>query len=179
MNELQSVTDIDEVIKYAEREAEGCHKTASAYHTDEGVYLHEETRFQYKAILWENIHEWLEELKERRKKQRPHGELDEFFKAFPELDVEPYNTWNCGADMSKLQANGDQVKNELNRVSKELNSKTEYKAKVKELENAIAKCEKAEEEFKKRTCKFKSPTNCDFCSFHSDCDEHWKEGDEK
>ena len=56
------------------------------------------------------------------------GELGEFFKAFPELDIEPYNTWNCGADMSKLQANGDQVKNELNRVSKELNSKTEYKA---------------------------------------------------
>ena len=86
---------------------------------------------------------------------------------------------NCGADMSKLQANGDQVKNELNRVSKELNSKTEYKAKVKELENAIAKCEKAEEEFKKRTCKFKSPTNCDFCAFHSECEEHWREGDEK
>lgn len=99
------------------------------------------------------------------------GELGEFFKAFPELDIEPYNTWNCGASM--------RVKDELNRVSKELNSKTEYKAKVKELENAIAKCEKAEEEFKKRTCKFKSPTNCDFCSFHSDCDEHWKEGDEK
>lgn len=78
---------------------------------------------------------------------------------------------NCGADM--------RVKDELNRVSKELNSETEYKAKVKELENAIAKCEKAEEDFKKRTCKFKSPNNCDFCSFHSDCDEHWKEGDEK
>ena len=74
MNELQSVTDIDEVIKYAERESEGCHQMASAYHTDEGVYLHEETRFQYKAILWENIHEWLEELKELRKKQRKHGE---------------------------------------------------------------------------------------------------------
>ena len=107
------------------------------------------------------------------------GELGEFFKAFPELDIEPYNTWNCGADMSKLQANGEQVKNELNRVSKELNSEIEYKAKVKELEDAIAKCEKAEKEFKSRTCKFRSPTNCDFCSFHSDCDEHLKEGDEK
>ena len=82
---------------------------------------------------------------------------------------------NCGADM--------RVKDELNRVSKELKkelkSEIEYKAKVKELESAIAKCEKAEEDFKKRTCKFKSPTNCDFCSFHSDCDEHWEEGDEK
>lgn len=74
MNELQSVTDIDEVIKYAEREAEGCHQMSSAYHTDEGVYLHEETRFRYKAILWENIHEWLEELKELREQKRPHGE---------------------------------------------------------------------------------------------------------
>ena len=52
-----------------------------------------------------------------------------------------------------------------------------YEAKVKELENAIAKCEKAEEDFKKRTCKFRSPTNCDFCSFHSECDEHWREGE--
>ena len=85
--------------------------------------------------------------------------VGEFFKAFPELDIEPYNTWNCGADMSKLQANGDQVKNELNRVSKELNSEIEYKAKVKELEDAIAKCEKAEKEFKSRTCKFRSPIN--------------------
>lgn len=74
MNELQSVTDIDEVIKYAERRAEGCHQMASSYHTDEGVYLQEETRFQYMAILWDNIHEWLEELKELRKKQLPHGE---------------------------------------------------------------------------------------------------------
>lgn len=75
MNELQSVTDIDEVIKYAERRAEGCHEMASSYHhTDEGVYLQEETRLQYRAIMWENIHEWLEELKELRKKERPHGE---------------------------------------------------------------------------------------------------------
>lgn len=56
-------------------------------------------------------------------------------------------------------------------------AEAEYKAKVKELENAIAKCEKAEEDFKKRTCKFRSPNNCDFCAFHSDCDEHWREGE--
>lgn len=55
----------------------------------------------------------------------------------------------------------------------------EYETKLKELENAISKCEKEEEEFKNRTCKFRSPKNCDFCSFHSDCDEHWKEGDAK
>ena len=24
------------------------------------------------------------------------GELDKFFKAFPELDIEPYNTWKGG-----------------------------------------------------------------------------------
>lgn len=55
--------------------------------------------------------------------------------------------------------------------------KTEYKAKVKELEDAIAKCVQAEKEFKSRTCKFRSPINCDFCAFHSDCNEHWKEGE--
>ena len=92
---------------------------------------------------------------------------DEYDQFYFEHDFCP----NCGADM--------RVKNELNRVSKELNSEIEYKAKVKELEDAIAKCEKAEKDFKSRTCKFRSPTNCDFCSFHSDCDEHWKEGDEK
>ena len=31
----------------------------------------------------------------------------------------------------------------------------------------------------KPQCKFRSPKNCDFCAFHSDCEEHWKEGDEK
>ena len=51
------------------------------------------------------------------------------------------------------------------------------KAKVKELEDAIAKCERAEKEFKNRTCKFRSPINCDLCAFHSDCEEHWKEGE--
>ena len=28
-------------------------------------------------------------------------------------------------------------------------------------------------------CKFRSPKNCDFCSFHSDCDEHYEEGEKK
>jgi len=58
-------------------------------------------------------------------------------------------------------------------------SKIVYQAKIKELEDAISRCEQAEKEFKSRTCKFRSPTNCNFCSFHSDCDEHWKEGEEK
>lgn len=53
----------------------------------------------------------------------------------------------------------------------------EYKAKVKELEDAIARCERAEKEFESRTCKFRSPRNCDFCAFHSECEEHWKEGE--
>ena len=119
MNELQSVTNIDEVIKYAEREAEGYHQMASAYHTDEGVYIHEETRFQYKAILWENIHEWLEELKELRKQKRPHGEWEvigrETFSptvtylcsACKAKEVscipndKPHYCENCGADMTK------------------------------------------------------------------------------
>ena len=73
---------------------------------------------------------------------------------------------NCGASMS---ANDRQV-------TSKLNSENECEAKVKELEDAIAKCEQAEKEFKSRTCKFRSPINCDFCSFHSDCEEHLKEG---
>ena len=32
---------------------------------------------------------------------------------------------------------------------------------------------------KRYWCKFRSEKNCDFCSFHSECDIHWKEGDEK
>lgn len=48
---------------------------------------------------------------------------------------------NCGASMSKLQANGEQVKTN-------------------------------------QWCKFKSEKNCDFCAFHSDCEIHWKDGDE-
>ena len=30
-----------------------------------------------------------------------------------------------------------------------------------------------------KRCKFRSQKNCDFCAFHSDCEEHWKEGGEK
>lgn len=37
-------------------------------------------------------------------KEPKHGELDEFFEAFPELDTEPYNTWNCGARMKEGEA---------------------------------------------------------------------------
>lgn len=33
-------------------------------------------------------------------------------------------------------------------------------------------------DWRSRTCKFRSPTNCNFCAFHSDCDGYWKEGDE-
>ena len=62
-------------------------------------------------------------------------------------------------------------------LKERLHDETEYKAKIKELEDAISRCEQVEKEFKSRTCKFRSPTNCDFCSFHSDCEEHWKEGE--
>jgi len=78
MSEFKSVTDIDDVIKYAEQESEGYYQMVSAYHTDEGVYIQEETRFRYKAELWNQISEWLEELKELRKKQKPHGQWEYF-----------------------------------------------------------------------------------------------------
>lgn len=74
MSEFKSVTDIDGVIEYAERESDGYYKMVSVYHTDEGVYIQEETRFRYKAELWEQISEWLKELKVLREQKRPHGE---------------------------------------------------------------------------------------------------------
>ncbi len=89
---------------------------------------------------------------EALKEQRPHGEW-----------IETDNRWgvgawecsactmytiqrfafcpHCGASMSKLQANGEQVKTN-------------------------------------QWCKFKSEKNCDFCAFHSDCEIHWKDGEE-
>ena len=27
-------------------------------------------------------------------------------------------------------------------------------------------------------CKFRSEKNCDFCAFHSDCEIHWKDGEQ-
>lgn len=60
---------------------------------------------------------------------------------------------------------------------KRRHSEIEYNMKIMELEDAISRCKQAEKEFKSRTCKFRSPTNCDFCAFHSDCDEHLEEGE--
>lgn len=129
-------------------------------------------------------------LKER---ERPHGEWKKVGDRVEAYDISGIKTWgqkyecsncgflktyiedfgfysicpNCGADMS---ANDRQVTGKLD---------SEYKAKVKELEDAIAKCEQAEKEFKRRTCKFRSQINCDFCAFHSECEEHWKEGEKE
>lgn len=109
--------------------------------------------------------------------ERPHGEwvLDKEFSFFfnmyecSKCRFNGSKRWhfcpNCGASM---QANDRQVTGKLN---------SEIEAKVKELEDAITRCERAEKEFASRTCKFRSPRNCDFCAFHSDCDEHWKEGE--
>lgn len=99
MSEFKSVTDIDDVIKYAEQESEGYYQMVSVYHTDEGVYIQEETRFRYKAELWNQISEWLKELKELkelREKKIPRGEWVKEWKAVPITGVimhQPY--WSC------------------------------------------------------------------------------------
>ena len=55
---------LDEAIKHEEWEAEQNYRLVSTYHTDEGVYLQEETLCRLCAERHEQIAEWLKELKE-------------------------------------------------------------------------------------------------------------------
>lgn len=70
-----------------------------------------------------------------------------------------------------------QIREALVLAIESLKERPQLISKTKELEDAIDKCERAEKEFKRRTCKFRSPNNCDFCAFHSECVERWKEGE--
>ena len=54
---------LDEAIKHTEEKAEEYYSLASAYHTDEGVYLKIETRWRMCAEEQEQLAEWLKELK--------------------------------------------------------------------------------------------------------------------
>ena len=54
---------LDEAIAHAERKAENNYALAGSYHTDEGVYLEEETRCRQCAEEHEQLAEWLRELK--------------------------------------------------------------------------------------------------------------------
>lgn len=54
---------LDEAIKHAEEVAENKYGLADAYHTDEGVYLEEETKCRMCAEEHAQLAMWLHELK--------------------------------------------------------------------------------------------------------------------
>ena len=58
---------LDEAIKHAEEKAEHNYQMAGAYHTDEGVYLKEETKCRMCAEEHEQLAEWLKELQRIKK----------------------------------------------------------------------------------------------------------------
>ena len=55
---------LDEAIKIEEQTSENFYSLVNAYHTDEGVYLAEETRARNSAEYHEQLAEWLKELRE-------------------------------------------------------------------------------------------------------------------
>jgi hypothetical protein len=59
---------IEECILDLEEDAKGHYEMVAAYHSDEGVYLMEETYHREKAERSEQIAEWLKELKEYRQR---------------------------------------------------------------------------------------------------------------
>lgn len=59
---------LDEAIKHAEEKASTNYILASSYHTDEGVYLEEETKCRMCAEYHEQLAEWLKELRELKEK---------------------------------------------------------------------------------------------------------------
>ncbi len=61
------ILSLDEMITLYEDKAERAYSTADIYHTDEGVYLTEETKWREKAELAEQLAIWLKELRELRK----------------------------------------------------------------------------------------------------------------
>lgn len=67
---------LEEAITYEERKAESLEETADFYHTDEGVYLHEETMHRKCAERCWQLVEWLKELKAYRETY-PYG-VDQF-----------------------------------------------------------------------------------------------------
>lgn len=58
--------DIDEAIRHAEEVAERNWEMVSCYHTDEGVYMHEEAQCRECAEEHQQLAEWLKELKALR-----------------------------------------------------------------------------------------------------------------
>lgn len=54
---------LEEAIKHAEEVAEFKHKTADGFHTDEGIYLREETKYRESAEEHRQLAEWLKNYK--------------------------------------------------------------------------------------------------------------------
>ena len=55
---------LEEAIKLEEHTSENYYSLVNTYHTDEGVYLTEETRARNSAEYHEQLAEWLKELRE-------------------------------------------------------------------------------------------------------------------
>ena len=55
---------LDEAIKIEEQTSENFYSLVNAYHTDEGVYLAEETRARSSAEYHVQLAEWLKQLKQ-------------------------------------------------------------------------------------------------------------------
>lgn len=68
------VMTLDEAIIHAEYVAESNEDMANAYHTDEGVYLREESKCRKCAEEHRQLAEWLTEFKERRAKTENSSE---------------------------------------------------------------------------------------------------------
>ena len=66
---------LEEAIIHAEYVAESNEDMANVYHTDEGVYLREESKCRKCAEEHRQLAEWLVELKERRAKDETQTEL--------------------------------------------------------------------------------------------------------
>lgn len=83
--------------------------------------------------------------------------------------------------MSKLQANGEQVKMTDEEIIRRLTDiRRSIVPKNKDFirdDEALTWAIECVKHASKPWCKFRSEKNCDFCAFHSDCDIHWKDGD--
>ena len=60
------ILDLDETITIYESKAEHAYSMAAIHHTDEGVYLAEETKWRERAEVAEQLGNWLKELRDLR-----------------------------------------------------------------------------------------------------------------
>lgn len=81
---------LEEAIKLEEQTSETYYSLANTYHTDEGVYLAEETRARNGAEYHEQLKEWLQQLKQIK-------ELTDLYETTME--------WGCNDTAKALFAN--------------------------------------------------------------------------